>query len=159
VINKQTTKQTAPKGTAPKGKIAPKGTAPKGKRVGINTPLDEIPAPAPAPAPVVEIPAPAPAPAPASAPTVYAPVMGEMDIRSKRVTAGTPIDTYRICNNQRKNVIARYYIQGGYTVRDPLNGRDFFKVAVEIPHTDLHTAKLQLVTLLAELKADRADVA
>ena len=109
------------------------------------------PAPAPAPAPVVEIQAPAP-----QAPVVQAPVgevIGEANLTSKRIAPGTALTQWRVVPNQRKDVQAKYYVQGGTIRRDVVSGREMFLVAVEIPHTDLYAAKVQMVALRAELAA------
>ena len=90
-------------------------------------------------------------------PEVVAPVTGEVigerNLTSKRITPGTLVSDWRVVPNQRKHVVARYYVQGGTLRRDPINGRDMFSVAVEIPHTDLHSARTQLAQLRAELSA------
>jgi len=78
--------------------------------------------------------------------------IGVPNLGSKRIGT-TRVDTYRVVPNQRKGVIARYYVQGGFTRVDHSTNKDFFVVAVEIPHTDLYTAKLQMVKLNADLKA------
>ena len=79
-------------------------------------------------------------------------VMGS-PINSKRVTPGAEIKTYRVVPSQRKTDNARYYVQGGFNRVDPQTQRDHFVVSVEIPHTDLYTAKLQMVSLNADLKS------
>jgi len=125
----------------------------KAEVIAPNDPLDTAiynEVSAPAPAPVVEIPAPVVESA-VSAPIAHPGTMGEdigvPNLASKRVTPNAEIRSYRVVPNQRKNVIARYYVQGGFTRVDPITKREGFVVSVEIPHTDLYTAKLQMVSL------------
>ncbi len=90
------------------------------------------------------------------APSATGEVIGSINLTSKRVTPGTALTAYRVVPNQRKNVVAKYYVQGGSIRVDPVSGRELFNVAVEIPHTDLHSAKVQLVALRAELERSTA---
>src|SRR5215831_3961972 len=74
--------------------------------------------------------------------------IGAINLTSKRITPGTLVSEYRVCNNQRKNVGAvKYYVQGGTYQTDPISGKERFNVAIEIPHSDLYSAKLQLAQL------------
>lgn len=110
----------------------------------INSPVVEIPTTT---APVVDTTA-------TTAP-VSGLIMGVPNLTSRRITPGTRIDTYRVCNSQRKTDTAKYYVQGGSIRIDPESNREMFTVAVEIPHTDLYLAKQQKVQLNLALRAER----
>lgn len=120
----------------------------------INDLVKELLAPsAPAPAPIPEVIS-APAPIPVQSAVTLSEdteVIGVPNLRSKRIAPGTPLSEYRVVPNQRKGVRARYYVQGGTLRIDPVTRREMFYVCVEIPHTDLYTAKLQLVQLRSDL--------
>jgi hypothetical protein len=84
-----------------------------------------------------------------AAPAPAAPVVGQANLTSKRLSQ-TTLTEYRIVPSQRKT-FKGYFIQGGTMRHDATSNRDLFAVCVEIPHTDLAAAKTQLATLKAEL--------
>jgi hypothetical protein len=126
------------------------------KRKSEVTSVTLAPAPAPNYGDLLGI-APPPPPAPAPAPGISALLdSGNPNLNSRRIRVGTPLVTYRIANNQRKDSWsggARYYVQGGSEMLDPESGRSRFEVCVEYPFTDLYKAKELKVKLLATLSA------
>lgn len=87
------------------------------------------------------------APAPAPAPSAGV-VMGVPNLNSRRINPRAVVREWRIVGNQRKDVWsagAKYYVQGGEIMIDPLSQRSRFEVAVEIPFIDHYLGKLELV--------------
>jgi hypothetical protein len=114
-----------------------------------------------APAPVVEIPAPAPVVDPAPAPAPAGIQMGVPNLTSRRINPRAIVRAWRIAPNQRKDVFsagAKYYVQGGEEMMDPISGRSRFEVAIEIPFVDHYLAKLEFVARKATLPASGTEV-
>ena len=79
---------------------------------------------------------------------------------TRRVTKGADVKEWRVCTNQRKNVNARYYVQGGYYLPHVNNpNRSMFTVSVEIPHVELRSAQLDCKERNALLALERSKLA